>query len=385
MIPVPSQRLSERQRVKIVDEAREFHTKGLFIQECTNPRFLKALSLDFYEDLEPLQIQRYVAAQLTQHAIRDYLARLKEALNTDPEATLKRTGSFVKISSEKYRSAAKQNEYVVTLPDSYPTDVIAELTGWLAPFFGKPLRQRKANFWTMYTKWIWINQMTNAMCDLEGQIGADRLERMEPGQLFTEVLRVYGEDATAGPELARLTDWYICKFAEILLEALRNLTIVQLELILLLRRDQRERLVVLGDLGTRVDRLIRQPQEIYSIPSRQFEEVMAFALAETGYDDVRLTPPTRDGGYDIEAIRNGPICHRLLVECKRYARDRKVGRPTLDGLLGVLEREKANQAVLATTSSFSKDAIELFKSEPWRLQGMDIENVLKLLRQARRN
>ena len=112
---------------------------------------------------------------------------------------------------------------------------------------------------------------------------------------------------------------------------------------------------------------------------------MAFALSESGYDDVRLTPSTRDGGYDIEAIRNGPTRQRLLVECKRYEHDRKVGRPILDGLLGVLEREKANQALLATTSSFSKDALELFKKEPWRLQGMDIENVMKLLRQARRN
>jgi restriction system protein len=235
----------------------------------------------------------------------------------------------------------------------------------------------------MYTKWIWTNQMTNAMCDLEGQIGTNRLERMSPDRLFAEVLRVYGEDATAGTELARLTDWYIRNFADILFEALRKLTVDQLELILLLRRKQRERLVVLGDLGTLVDRLIRKPKDIYSIPARQFEEVMAFALAESGYDDVRLTPPTRDGGYDIEAIRKGPTCHRLLVECKRYAYDRKVGRPTLDALLGVLQCEKANQALLATTSSFSKDALELFKLEPWRLQGMDIENVLKLLRQAR--
>ena len=100
---------------------------------------------------------------------------------------------------------------------------------------------------------------------------------------------------------------------------------------------------------------------------------------------MRLTRSTRDGGFDIEAIQTGPVSVRLLVECKRYAQNRKVGRPTLDGLLAVLQREGANKAMLATTSSFSKDALDLLNREPWRLQGMDLEHILELLRRARRN
>jgi restriction system protein len=151
----------------------------------------------------------------------------------------------------------------------------------------------------------------------------------------------------------------------------------------LLRRTDAGRLVVLADLGAEIDRVLRRPEEIRSVPSRRFKELMAYALSESGYDDVQLTPQTRDGGYDIEAIRRGPTRQRLIVECKRYDHTHKVGRPILDALLGVLTREKANQALLATTSSFSRDALELFQQEPWRLQGMDFENVMKLLRQAR--
>jgi hypothetical protein len=237
----------------------------------------------------------------------------------------------------------------------------------------------------MYTKWIWTNQMAHAMEDLESQIGTQRLERMKLDRLFGEVLRMYAKDATAGPELARLTEWYLGEFANILVEALRKLPLDQIELLLLLRRRQPDRLVVLGDWGAQVDRILKRPQEIFTVPPRRFEELMAFALAESGYDEVRLTPPTRDNGYDIEAIRGGATPYRLIVECKRYSHDRKVGRPILQGLLGVLNLQKANQALLATTSSFSKDALELFKQEPWRLQGMDIENVMKLLRQTQRN
>lgn len=385
MIPVSSQKLSDSERAQMVADAREFHTKGLFIQSCTNPRFLKDLAGGFHDDLGPLQLQQYVAASLAQQALDHYFHQLQQKLGSDAANILKRTKSFLSVSRTETLSSGIENEYSVTLPNDYPTKLVDEFGNWTAPFFEKPRGNRKANFWAMFAKWAWTNQMAHAMCDLEKQIGVRRLERMKPERLFAEVLRVYGEDATAGPELARLTAWYLGEFANILFEAFGKLTMEQLELVLLLRRKERDRLVVLDDVGAAADRVLRRPKDMYSIASRDFEKLIAFALSQSGYDHVRLTPPTRDGGYDIEAIRNGPISQRLLVECKRYAQDRKVGRPTLDGLLGVLQREKANQALLATTSSFSKDAIELLKLEPWRLQGMDIENILELLRRTRRN
>jgi len=95
-----------------------------------------------------------------------------------------------------------------------------------------------------------------------------------------------------------------------------------------------------------------------------------------------LTAQTRDGGYDIAAVRNGVTRQRLIFECKRFSSSRKVGRPLLDALLGVLDTQRANQAVLVTTSSFSKDALKLLTKEQWRLQGLDIHKVLELLRQT---
>jgi restriction system protein len=145
------------------------------------------------------------------------------------------------------------------------------------------------------------------------------------------------------------------------------------------------RLAVLADMSAQIDAVLKRPQNIYSFPPRRFEELVAFALSKSGYEEVRLTPETRDGGYDIEAIRNGLTRERLIVECKQYSESTKVGRPILDALLGVLHREKANQALLATTSSFSKDALKLFAQEPWRLQGMDIQKLVKMLREVRRD
>src|SRR5260370_36414149 len=136
-------------------------------------------------------------------------------------------------------------------------------------------------------------------------------------------------------------------------------------------------------IADQLDTLLVRPGALHELSPRRFEELVAFGLEKSGYNHVRLTPETRDGGYDIEAIRYGPIRVRLLVECKRYAASRKVGRPTLDALLGVLRREEANQALLATTASFSKEAQALLKQEQWRLQGMNLDALIQFLRDIR--
>jgi hypothetical protein len=110
MIPVTSRKLTEGRRAQIVFEAHEFHAKGLFIQECTSPRFLRALSGDFFENLAPLQLQRYVAAQFAQRAIEDYFDRLEEALIADAAGTLRRNQSFLKVRTRKNRSGPEQND-----------------------------------------------------------------------------------------------------------------------------------------------------------------------------------------------------------------------------------------------------------------------------------
>jgi restriction endonuclease Mrr len=149
--------------------------------------------------------------------------------------------------------------------------------------------------------------------------------------------------------------------------------------------EQPAPIVGFNSLARQVEAVLLRPMTIHQISPRRFEELVAFGLEKSGFDEVRLTPQTRDGGFDIEAFRYRPIRERLLVECKRYAASRKVGRPTLDALLGVLHREKANQALLATTSSFSKEALGLLKDEQWRLQGMDLDDLLKFLRGLRPN
>jgi hypothetical protein len=130
-----------------------------------------------------------------------------------------------------------------------------------------------------------------------------------------------------------------------------------------------------------VERLSRKPQDIFSLPPRRFEEVLAELLAESGYS-VILTPATRDGGFDI-IVRNvqsenpGELC---LIEATRYRRDRKVGVEAVRSLYGALTDKAADRAILVATSAFTKDAVAFQRRHPYQITLQGYSDLLKLMR-----
>ncbi len=103
--------------------------------------------------------------------------------------------------------------------------------------------------------------------------------------------------------------------------------------------------------------IARNPEMLREISPREFEGVVAELLAANGYH-VQLTPPTRDGGYDVMAVRKDALGMETttLVECKRYAQGRKVPVSVVRGLYGVKSLLGVSSAVLVTNSQFSEDA-----------------------------
>jgi hypothetical protein len=102
--------------------------------------------------------------------------------------------------------------------------------------------------------------------------------------------------------------------------------------------------------------LKKQPQAIFELSSRKFEEVLAEILTDMGWE-VELTSATRDGGKDILAYQKTELGKLLcLVEAKRYREDRKVGVDLVRSLYGTLCDYQASSAMMVTTSSFSADA-----------------------------
>lgn len=110
------------------------------------------------------------------------------------------------------------------------------------------------------------------------------------------------------------------------------------------------------------DKLLRylsnDPQLIYGLSSRKFEELVARLLTDHGFE-VKLTPATRDGGYDVLATFNTAATSFVaLVECKKYSPDHRVGVEVVRGLYGVTEMNGANQGLVITSSFFTRGAVE---------------------------
>lgn len=106
-----------------------------------------------------------------------------------------------------------------------------------------------------------------------------------------------------------------------------------------------------------IEALRANPQRLYDLSPREFEEIVAELLASFGWD-VSLTPATRDGGHDILAVSRDALGLETAwaVECKRYHPKRPVGIAVLRSLYGVKHGLGLPQALLVTTSTLTRGA-----------------------------
>lgn len=131
--------------------------------------------------------------------------------------------------------------------------------------------------------------------------------------------------------------------------------------------------------------LKKHPEAMYQIKPRQFEELIAEILASYGWQ-VDLTPATRDGGYDIYAISpiKGHETTSWIIECKKNAPENKVGLDIVRALYGLRMDLQIANAMLATTSDFSRDA-RIYKASRYDLKLKDYQDILEWINQYRPN
>jgi hypothetical protein len=128
-----------------------------------------------------------------------------------------------------------------------------------------------------------------------------------------------------------------------------------------------------------ISQLSKNPDEMYRMDPRSFEELVAQLLSREGFD-VTLTPPTKDGGRDVLAVENTAAGqHLYLVECKRQARHRPVSVDIVRALYGVVEEEKATGGLLVTTSHFSSDAWKFRDGISYRMALRDYDTLVEWL------
>jgi restriction system protein len=115
---------------------------------------------------------------------------------------------------------------------------------------------------------------------------------------------------------------------------------------------------------------------LLALSPRDLEGLVAALSEKRGYT-ATLTPPQRDGGRDVVAVRRDPgETARVLVECKMYTRP--VGVGLVRELLGVVDDEHANKGVMVTVSRFTRGARALAEKNS-RIELIDGDALLKLL------
>jgi len=123
------------------------------------------------------------------------------------------------------------------------------------------------------------------------------------------------------------------------------------------------------------------PNFLHSIDPRKFEFLVAEIYKDFGWT-VELTTETRDGGFDIIAIRrNFPTSQKVLIEAKRYSPEKPVGVSIVRSLYGVRALNSVSQVVLATSSYVSADAKKEFSQVvPWALDFLERDELLEWCR-----
>lgn len=130
------------------------------------------------------------------------------------------------------------------------------------------------------------------------------------------------------------------------------------------------------------DRIRSKPEQMYSLTSRQFEELVADLFEHQGFK-VTLTRASKDGGKDIYVAKRDTVGALMyLVECKRFAPDRPVGVGLIRQLYDVVEQENATGGILATTSFFTRGAKEFTEKLRYRLSLMDYIDLQKWIEQV---
>lgn len=106
----------------------------------------------------------------------------------------------------------------------------------------------------------------------------------------------------------------------------------------------------------------KDPEVIFQIDPRKWEEIIAASYEKHGFDEVILTPRSGDFGRDVIATKKGFWSVRVIESVKRFNPNHLVPADDVRALLGILASDRnASKGVISTTSDFAP----LIKDDPF--------------------
>jgi restriction system protein len=136
-----------------------------------------------------------------------------------------------------------------------------------------------------------------------------------------------------------------------------------------------------------IELLHREPTLAFQIAPRKWEELIAGAYHRAGFEEVTLTPRSRDAGRDVIAVKRGLGIVRVIDQVKAYGPGRLVSADDVRALLGVLHGDRASKGFLTTASDFAptlRDDVLLKPFMPTQLELINGKALLARLKDLAR-
>jgi len=98
----------------------------------------------------------------------------------------------------------------------------------------------------------------------------------------------------------------------------------------------------------------KNPNGIYQFDSRTWEEIIAGAYRQAGFDEVILTPRSGDKGRDVVATKKGIGSIRIFDQVKAYKPGHVVTADEVRSMIGVITgAANVSKGIITTTSVFA--------------------------------
>ena len=131
-----------------------------------------------------------------------------------------------------------------------------------------------------------------------------------------------------------------------------------------------------------IELINRSPDTIYALDWRKWEEIIAGAYKQQGFE-VELTPRTNDKGRDVIATRKDLGSIRFVDQVKAYRPGHLVTANDVRAMLGVLSLDpNVSKGLVTTTSSFAPGIMndaEIARFMPYRLELKPRDTLLEWL------
>lgn len=133
-----------------------------------------------------------------------------------------------------------------------------------------------------------------------------------------------------------------------------------------------------------IEKVAQNPEILYSIQPREFEEMVCELFEKKGYK-VKLTKQTHDGGKDIIVLNDSMLGDLIFyAECKRFSKNHPVEVSLVRELFGVVEADQATAGIMVTTSYYSEEAKDYRNKIKARMKLIDYAELLRQVQDVNR-